>query len=519
MLALLAASGVLLAGCQKEEGNKAPEQLPVEEQEEALPSEQLEGEVLVWSMGSQPESCDPAQYTTAAEASVLNNVMEGLFRVSKGEAQPALAQEAGERAENQDGTVTYTYRLRAAQWSDGEAVKAGDFVYAWQRAAAQEENPYRYLFAMIATTEPEGDEEPKLLLEAQGDDVLQVTLQGDVPYFDQLLALPAFFPLREDVPADALSRGALFNGPFTVGEMTKGEELILEKNKNYRGAQDVALDYVVGKVLTGESGQWDGKKVELGVPTAENWSRASHVEFCSTQYLLLSKTPETKALEDPKVRRALSLALDRTALADETVGSVTPALGLVPPCAGGTGGFLKVQANLEEAKALLEEAGVAVEETELQLLVPKGQETPKAVAEAVQVMWQELGVSVTIVEEGPEAYQNLLVSGTFPGAVLTGWYGDANDPAEFLNPFLSVSQGPFHGYGSIAYNKAVFEAFPKTGEERLEAMANAEKILLEDGYVIPLYHDTVAVAGGEKAQNWEVDNRGVYWFGQASLGE
>ena len=98
------------------------------------------------------------------------------------------------------------------------------------------------------------------------------------------MALPAFFPLREDVPADALSRGALFNGPFTVGEMTKGEELILEKNKNYRGAQDVALDYVVGKVLTGESGQWDGKKVELGVPTAENWSRASHVEFCSTQY-------------------------------------------------------------------------------------------------------------------------------------------------------------------------------------------------------------------------------------------
>ncbi len=50
-------------------------------------------------------------------------------------------------------------------------------------------------------------------------------------------------------------------------------------------------------------------------------------------------------------------------------------------------------------------------------------------------------------------------------------------------------------------------------------MANAEKILLEDGYVIPLYHNTVAVAGGEKAQNWEVDNRGVYWFGQASLGE
>lgn len=523
LLASVMVLGAMLTGCNKEKEpeEEAKEPVPMEP---ALPSASLEGSTLVWSMGSQPENCDPSLYTTALEASILNNVMEGLYRMKDGEAQPALADGQEERTENEDGTVTYTYRLRAAKWSDGQPVKAQDFVYGWNRAASQEKNsPYNYLFGYIATEEPAEDAatdaQPKMMVEAQGDDTLKVTLRGDVPYFTQLLTLPAFFPLREDAQADALSNGAVFNGPFTVGEITKGEELILEKNPEYRAADEVSLDYVVGKILKGESGEWEAKNVQVGVPTAENQSQAEAVEFCGTQYLLINSTTDVEALRNEKVRQALSLAIDRTMLAEETLGGgAAPAKGLVPTVAGGIGEFLSAKADMEAAKALLAEANVAEENLQLELLAAED-ETSQAVAEAVASMWEELGFTVTVTAQPAEQYQESLTRTTYPAVALSGWYGDCNDPAEFLNVFVSLSQSSFNGYSSLEYNKAILEAFGKTGADRLTTMSAAEEILLNDGYVIPLYHGAILVASGEEAENWQVDSRGIYWFGDASVGE
>ena len=180
------------------------------------------------------------------------------MRNTGGVAQPARAADMPQERVNEDGTVNLTYTLRYASWSDGEPVKAQDFEFAWKRCANPENNASNaYLMSVLTGYDDIAQglaEIDTLGVKAVDDKTLEVTLNQQTPYFNELLCLPAFMPLREDLVSSDSSWSkdpsrAVSNGPFTLVGYTEGVEFVLEKNKEYWNKDSISLDYIVAKML------------------------------------------------------------------------------------------------------------------------------------------------------------------------------------------------------------------------------------------------------------------------------
>lgn len=202
-------------------------------------------------LASEPDSIDPALNSTVDGATLISHLFAGLAKWSRDEnGQLALAADCAkalpEGVTNADGTVTYTYTLQDnAKWSDGKPVTAEDFVYAWNRAASDEMGAgHGYLFQVIR-----GYGTGKLAAEALDDRTLQVTLNNPIGYWNELLALPAYFPVRQDVvetgegwatdPATYIS-----NGAYKMTGWEHNSVITMEKNENYHDAQSVSMEKI-----------------------------------------------------------------------------------------------------------------------------------------------------------------------------------------------------------------------------------------------------------------------------------
>ena len=240
---LLCAS--MLAGCGKSEEEQQTEQQTTEQESAdntngiGMTSEDCKGKVLAWNVGMDSASFDPANSISADSKSVINNTLEGLMRNTGEGAAPAMAQQMPEEKVNEDGTVTLTYTLREATWSDGQPVTAGDFAFAWKRCAdPANQMSNAYLMSVLANYDDIAAglaDIEELGVKAVDDTTLEVTLKQPTAYFNELLCLPAFMPLREDVAGNDSSwskdpQRAVANGPFVFAGYTEGKELILKKN-------------------------------------------------------------------------------------------------------------------------------------------------------------------------------------------------------------------------------------------------------------------------------------------------
>ena len=212
---------------------------------------------LAVCLASEPDTLDPALNSTADGATMVVHLFSGLAKwVQEEDGSLVIAPDAAEQlvegVANPDGTLTYTYTLRdGLKWSDGESVTAGDFAFAWNRAASVElAADYSYMFQVIdgyadiwAAPAPES---ARLNVRAVDDRTLEVTLVNYVPYWDELLAFPAYFPVREDVvsheawatdPSTYIS-----NGPYTMTGWEHNGVITLEKNPYYLDADSITLD-------------------------------------------------------------------------------------------------------------------------------------------------------------------------------------------------------------------------------------------------------------------------------------
>ena len=198
-------------------------------------------------LGIESPILDPALSYDTGSASLLVHLFSGLARWEEDESGrftvvPDAAEALVEGVVNQDGTVTYTYTLRdGLTWSDGKPVTAGDFVFAWKRAASEElDADYAYLFEVV-----DGYFEGELNVSAPDDKTLVVTLYNVVPYWEQVLAFPTLFPVREDVVSDPdwAEDAATFvgNGPYTIAVLEWRERIMLERNENHVDAARVTL--------------------------------------------------------------------------------------------------------------------------------------------------------------------------------------------------------------------------------------------------------------------------------------
>lgn len=201
-------------------------------------------DTLSVSFASEPESLDPAKNATADGASLLVHLFSGLAKWETAPdgsltIRPDCAEGLPEGVENPDGTVTYTYTLRKdLTWSDGVPLTAGDFEFAWKRAADPALGAsYGYLYDVVAgygTGNPED-----LAVKALDERHLQVTLTAPVAYWNELIAFPTFFPVREDVVANSAwaTEAATYvgNGPYTLTRWEHKASLTLHLNPAHHG--------------------------------------------------------------------------------------------------------------------------------------------------------------------------------------------------------------------------------------------------------------------------------------------
>ena len=520
-------------------------------------------------VGGAPEELDPIYATEPADQTILVHLYENLMRKTAGASGATVTNGVAKSAtseENTDGTVTWTFQLRGAEWSDGRGVLAGDFVYAWQRLAdPANDSPFASLLSVVAGYDEvrETGDVSLLQVTAEDDSTLVVVLNGKYDWFlEEVCTAPATMPLRQDLltvesaaeetaedgaeAAEAAEAapwwsdvaGLVTNGPYQVSGYEAGESLTLETSGTYHSDVSGPGTLTFRFADTAEEGQalYDAGTVDfLGVLPEEQMaslveaeSRALTPEL-GTWAVVFNCAQDT--LMDARVRRALSLVIDRTAAAEAAGVTARAAEGLIPPGVPESdeadfrtsGGDLldndpNHRADLqEEARALLTEAGyVSVQDLgELEYLyVDEG--SNGAVAQTLVSAWQSaLGLRVTARAVTEEELSAALEEGTFSLAGIE-IRALGNDAECFLRQWSSTGGENVSRYANSAYDTLLSVIAGAEDETaRLGCLHDAEALLLEEGAVAPLYTTVTAWTLRDSLTGLVRDGRG--WFSFAGV--
>ena len=510
----------------------------------AQPAEEPEEKVLVWNLGSAPSALDPMLMGTY-NMQVVNNTFEGLMRMYNGKLIPGLA----ESYEISEDGKTYTFHLRDAKWSDGKPVTANDFIFAWIRMLNPELKMYystQMFYIKNARAYYNGEcTAEELGLTAVDDKTLVVELEAPTAFFLDLTAFNIYYPVREDVAdnegAWSLNPDTYFcTGPFKLEEFKLNESLVLVKNENYWDAENVHLDKLVvtfiedsNSCLTAyRAGDID---VFKSVPTQEIATlRASDPEFhvvpmLGVEYYVFNNAKAP--LDKVEVRKALSLAIDRTALVDNvTKAGEMPCIGNVTHDillsdgrefrdAAGDYGVDLTKASVEEAQALLAEAGYPNGEGFPELtLVYNTSDMKKAVAEAVQQMWKEnLGITINL-----EGIENSVLgqrrkSGDFDIA-RWGWSADYPDPNTYLSVWTTDSSSNCAAFSNAEFDQCIADATNATGADRDALLLRAEEILIGENHaILPMYETVDTCLIRSNVVDWDKTGFNGWFFGFADI--
>ena len=472
--------------------------------------------ILHYGNGSEPQGLDPHVVTGVPENHLIRALFEGLAVKNPYtlEPEPGVA-ESWEFSE--DGRVVTFHLRHNALWSNGDPVTAEDYVWSWRRALNPAMgNLYAYMLYPVKNAEAYAtgviDDPEKLGVRALDNATLQVTLNEPTPYFLQLMDHYSTFAVHRatiekfGLATDRFTQwtreeNIVSNGAFKLKEWKLNRRITLEKSETYCDADNVKLNGVVfyptENIVSEERMFRVGQlhytgEVPLGkIETYQAMSNSPFVQapYLGTYYYLLNT--KRAPLDDPRVRRALSMAIDRETLTATVLKKAyVPAYSITPP---GTLGYQPPRLfdyDVERARALLAEAGF-----------PNGRGWPgieikyntsenhRKIAVAMQQMWKEaLNIDVTIANEEWKVYLDSVTQGDFQIA-RRGWIGDYVDPNNFLDLFLTDGGNNNTGYGDPRYDKMILEDAPKakSREQRFAIFHAAETLLMEQMPIIPIY--------------------------------
>lgn len=469
------------------------------------------------NMGAEPRDFDPHTTTLAADILVLYSLMEGLAGLDPATCAPIPG--VAERWETSADGLVWTFHLRAAaRWSNGEPLTARDFVYSVQRVlspalGAEYREQFFCLRGAADFAAGKTADFSTVGVRAADDRTLVLTLVHPVPYLPALVAQPCWFPVhrgtiekfgRSDQRSTAWTRPGNFvgNGPFVLREWVPGRSVRVERAETYWDQAHVALRgavfYPIESPSAGDAAFRAGQLHVTSFPPdkvraykADPGLAPQVGEGPLLQTAFFRLNCARPPLDDVRVRRALSLAIDRGQLAHRVIQCEEPAYAFTPPdCAGYTAERV-LRTDVAEAKRLLAEAGFpdgrGFPALEVPFYVFYG--TEQAVLEAVQQMWREnLGISVALVKQEMKTAIARRATGDFH-ILNSSWVGDYLDASTFLDLLRRDTANNATRWANPAYDRLLDEAARTVGTAARHALLRrAESLMLAEAPVIPLFH-------------------------------
>ncbi|OSI10210.1 ABC transporter substrate-binding protein [Neisseria zoodegmatis] len=499
----LALAAFLLAACGNQESSAPQTAAPAAEN------------TVTRNNVTEPQSLDPHQITGVPEINIVRDLLEGLVETDeKGAVTPAAA----ESWSSSDNKV-WIFKLRPdAKWSNGDPVTAEDFVYSWQRLVdpktASQYASYLQA-AKVANIDDilAGKKSPDTLgVKALDPHTLEVTLTAAVPYFPQMLYHVATKPVhRATVEKHSIKwtqpEHFVGNGAYVMKKWVVNERIELEKNPQYRDAANVKINKVVflpigsqtddvARYEAGEVDITDALPPEMYSKLQEKYpNELKRSPYLCTYYFEINN--QKAPFNDVRVRKALSLALDRDTIAAKVLGrGEEPAYNLTRV---GTAGFTSHQpewtkldypARVEEAKKLLTEAGYSAAKPLTFTFLYNTSEQHKKIAVAAAAMWQEaLGnVKVNLENQEWKTYLDSRRNGNYQIA-RASWCGDYNEPSTFLNTLQSANSSNRAFYKNADYDALLAKTLNAgiNDQKRTRLYTQAEAQIDKDTAVIPVY--------------------------------
>ncbi|MGC5325867.1 peptide ABC transporter substrate-binding protein [Brevibacillus sp. SYSU BS000544] len=502
------ALGLLVTGCSS--NTTAP---PAKTDQAGTPQETPKGNKFVrYNSGEEPKSLDPSIGYDEPSWVVVYNMFEGLTRLDKDENP--IAGVAKEWKVSPDGKV-YTFTLRDdAKWSNGEAITADDFVYAWKHMLdpkTASESAFLAYGIKGAEDFNSGKGSPDALgVKAVDAKTLEVTLTQPAPWFLGLLTVPTFYPINKaaaekDPKWFAEAATIISNGPFKITDWKHDAEIKLEKNEHYWDASSVKIDGVIFKMVKDsntayqlyQSGELEISEIpsdlsdQLFAEGKVNVGDSAGLEF----YRLNTSKPP---FSNVNIRKAFNMAIDRQKLVDLVQRrKQKPAVGLISygfnDPAGGqfrdVGGAF-VTYDPAEAKKLLETGMAELGLTQLPEITIEfnTSDTHQKNAEAVQEMLKSaLGVEVKLANMERQVLSDKQKKLDYHIS-RSSWIPDFADPINTLEIMLSESSSNRTGWKNAKFDQLIKDAYVELDNaKRYQMMHEAEKIFMEDAPIIPLY--------------------------------
>lgn len=487
-------------------------------------SARLEPADLVFNNGTEVSTLDPARVTGVPEGRIIKALFEGLVvkHPRTLEALPGMA----ESWEVSDDGLVYTFNIRPeARWTNDLPVTAHDFVFSWNRflhPSTAAEYAYQLWYVVGAeayTTEVDDEGNPKndfstVGIEALDAATLQVTLRNPTPFFMDLMAFYPMFPVNEanikemkelhgedDWEIQWLQpENLVTNGPYRVEYRRVNDRIRLTKNPDYWDADNVALETIdalaIEQATTGLNMYLTGAAHFVpSVPTTIVKKLMPREDFNPAPYLgtYFYRVNTTKPpFDDPRVRRALALTIDREAICEKiTKAGQIPAGGLVPPGMPGYAGVSMGQGNVALAKELLAEAGFGPEGREFPTIEIHYNtlEAHRDIAEVVGESWRRnLGINAKLQNQEWKVYLDTQ-SNLGYDVSRSAWIGDYVDPNTFLDMFVTDGENNKTGWGNERYDLLIaLSSAELDPAKRLDLLREAEGILVDEMPILPIYY-------------------------------
>lgn len=505
---------------------------------------------LTVNLGYELQSIDPAINDETYGFIYINHAFEGLLTK---DINGKIVGGSSDKWEISEDKLKYTFHIREdAKWSDGKKLTADDFVYSYRRVVdPKTASPIAYLMYYIKNAKDIniGKKQIDTLgVTAIDENTLTIELENPTLYFEDILASGGcYVPVREDIINKYgddwtwNSESYIGNGAYKMTERKPDELIAFELNTNYwdyknQVAKKINFVLIADEYISLNAVRTGDVDFSINAPPIgeieslikENLMAVS--DIIGVYYLDLNN--KDKTLSDKRVRKALSLAIDRNYIVSNIGhGKLIAAESFVPPVVKGLEKSFREESsnfiiannysnNIIEAKKLLAEAGYPNGENFpiLEVKVSSGFYT--TVLEAIQDMWKNnLNIDVVVRTEESKITLPFRQSGKYQIA-RTSWTGDYNDPLTMLQIMTSESDINYSGFSNERYDYLINFATTSTNEkDRMEALKEAEAILFEEMPIIPFIYRTDFLVVNPKLKNYIDDPLGRYRFNYAYIEE